>query len=975
MIGKTISHYKILEKLGGGGMGVVYKAQDIQLDRFVALKFLPPELTRDKGSKERFILEAKAASALDHNNICTIHEIGNTEEDQLFIAMAYYDGETLKKKIEKGPLKIEETIGITLQTLEGLVKAHNKNITHRDIKPANIFITNDGIVKILDFGLAKVIGQTQLTQMGSTVGTVAYMSPEQTRGEKVDNRTDIWSLGVMLYEMMTGQQPFKGDYEQAIIYSILNEDPTSISSLRPEVPETLQRIAYKAMARNLNERFSSVEEMLQDMEAIARPGSPVPVTLSRFLRKPIVVIPAIVILLTFTAGLIWWLNQQEKVQWARKEVLPQIEILVEKMRGTERTDAWEVFELSQQIEDIIPDDPLLKRLQPRYSRKLHIYSQPAGTRLYAKSYADSGQAWRYIGQTPLDSVLFPLGFSRVKVEKEGYRNGYDLLWNGSFLSDTVRYALADSSSVPHEMEFIPNASSWFEMSAAPAGLHMPGLEHHPFVPVGDFFMDRYEVTNAEYKQFINADGYLNRVYWKHPFQKDGRELTWQQARDLMIDKTGQLGPATWEVGDYPEGQAHYPVSGISWYEASAYAEFVGKRLPTVYHWDRVSFTWASSAIVPHSNLSRKGMKPVGHFRSMNRFGIFDLAGNAREWCVNQSSRGGYFILGGGWNDPAYAFNDAYAQDPFDRSETNGFRCIRYLQGESNHVELQKTIKMPFRDFLSEQPVSDATFKLFLRQYEYDQTPLNTVIESVQEEEEYIRQKITFDAAYGNERMMAYLFLPQNTKPPFQTVIYFPGSGAIHARSSEELKLYASMKSLLKSGRVVMYPIYKSTFERGDDLHSDYPDMTNFWKDHVIMWAKDFRRSIDYLETRGDIDSEKFVYYGASWGGAMGGIIPAVEPRLNTTILLVAGLLFQPSLPEVDPVNFLPRITMPVLMLNGKYDFFFPYDTSQKPFFELLGTSPNDKRIFLYERGHSVPQTELVKEMLTWLNHYLGPVLR
>ncbi len=251
-------------------MGVVYKAQDLQLDRFVALKFLPPDLTRDEESKERFIHEAKAASALDHNNICTIYEIGKTEEDQLFIAMAYYDGETLKKKIERGPLKIDEAIDITIQVAGGLLRAHEEKIIHRDIKPANIFFTVRDEVKILDFGLAKVTGQTQLTKMGSTVGTVAYMSPEQTRGEKVDRRTDIWSLGVMLYEMITGQLPFKGDYEQAVTYSILNEAQEPITGLRSGVPMELERIVNKALIKKPDERYQHVDEMMVDLKAIVK---------------------------------------------------------------------------------------------------------------------------------------------------------------------------------------------------------------------------------------------------------------------------------------------------------------------------------------------------------------------------------------------------------------------------------------------------------------------------------------------------------------------------------------------------------------------------------------------------------------------------------------------------------------------------------------------------------------------------------
>jgi serine/threonine protein kinase len=217
MIGQTISHYKILEKLGEGGMGVVYKAEDTKLGRKVALKFLPPYLTRDSEAKTRFTQEAKAASALDHPNVCTIYEVGETGEGQLFIAMACYEGEILKERIARGPLPLEEAIDIAQQIGRGLTKAHAKEIVHRDIKPANIFVTDDGLVKILDFGLAKLVGQTRLTRKGTTMGTVAYMSPEQAHSEEVDHRTDVWSLGVVLYEMVTGELPFRGEHEQATI--------------------------------------------------------------------------------------------------------------------------------------------------------------------------------------------------------------------------------------------------------------------------------------------------------------------------------------------------------------------------------------------------------------------------------------------------------------------------------------------------------------------------------------------------------------------------------------------------------------------------------------------------------------------------------------------------------------------------------------------------------------------------------------
>ncbi len=269
MIGQTVSHYRILSKLGEGGMGVVYKAEDTKLKRTVALKFLPPGLTRNKVAKNRFMREAQAASALQHNNICAIHEIDETQDGRLFICMDCYDGETLKEKIDRGPLPLREALAIAIQVAEGLSKAHEARMVHRDIKPANIMVTKDDVVKVLDFGLAKLAGKTRVTRTGTTVGTVGYMSPEQARGEQVDHRTDIWSLGAVLYEMITGGLPFAGDYEQAVVYRILNEEPKPITSLRSNMPIELERIVATAMQKDRTHRYERVDDMLADLRFLA----------------------------------------------------------------------------------------------------------------------------------------------------------------------------------------------------------------------------------------------------------------------------------------------------------------------------------------------------------------------------------------------------------------------------------------------------------------------------------------------------------------------------------------------------------------------------------------------------------------------------------------------------------------------------------------------------------------------------------
>ena len=266
LVGKTVLHYRIIEKVGQGGMGVVYKADDTKLKRSVALKFLPREYSTDIAAKERFIHEAQAASALDHPNICTIHEIGETDDGQMFIVMACYDGQTLKQKISSGQVAVKEAVDIAIQITQGLSRSHEEGIVHRDIKPANIIITDRNEVKIVDFGLAKLSSQTKLTKEGSTLGTVAYMSPEQTRGEEVDHRTDIWSLGIMLYEMCTSESPFKGDYDQAIIYSILNEDPV----IPEDTPSELALILKKSLTKDPAKRYQSMNKMAVDIEQVQK---------------------------------------------------------------------------------------------------------------------------------------------------------------------------------------------------------------------------------------------------------------------------------------------------------------------------------------------------------------------------------------------------------------------------------------------------------------------------------------------------------------------------------------------------------------------------------------------------------------------------------------------------------------------------------------------------------------------------------
>jgi dienelactone hydrolase len=691
----------------------------------------------------------------------------------------------------------------------------------------------------------------------------------------------------------------------------------------------------------------------------------------------VVAVPTALAVLAIAWFSVWWVQRRADVRWAREVAIPEIE------RVIGENDVWRnlvpPYRLAVQAEAVLGDDPELAELFTQVSLEIDVVTEPAGASIYIKEYENREAEWTYLGVTPLEDVRVPIGIFRWRIEKQGYE---PVLAAASTWDVGGGEAIVSAYSLVRTLD---------EEGSLPPGMVRVQATETPIGTLPDFFIGRYEVTNREYKEFVDAGGYRNREYWKHPFVRDGRELAWDEAMSEFVDGSGLPGPSTWQGGDYPQGQGDYPVSGVSWYEAAAYAEYAGMSLPTAAHWNaaRGGFTpmilypqlGGFAVLAPFSNFEGAGAVQIGSLAGFTAYGAYDMAGNVREWCWNESAVG-RVIRGGAWGDNTYMFEYASQTPAIDRSARNGFRLAFYpdrgMVPEAAFGVQSLSVSVDLR---SHSPVSDAVFQVYREQFAYDRTELNARVEYREESPGgWIREKISFDAAYGGERVLGYLFLPANTSPPFQTVIYFPGGASTWMTSSEDLESYYEfpmfLSYLVRSGRAVLYPVYKGTFERGSQELSTLSDgaETYAYTEFVIQLVKDFRRSIDYLETRPDIDSGKLAFYGVSWGAWLGPIITAVEERASASVLLAGGLTGI-GRPEVRDFNYVTRVKTPTLMLNGRYDVFFPLETSSQPLHDLLGTPAEHKRIILFETDHVPPRTGYIKETLAWLDRYFGPVSR
>ena len=955
--GMLLGRYRMIEQMGAGGMGVVYRAQDEKLNRVVAVKIVTPGVLTSNHARDRFRREALALARLNHPHIAAVYDVG--EQDGVdYIVMECVQGQSLRTALQAGPFTVVEATRIVLQIAEALEEAHAQGVVHRDLKPGNVMITAKGNVKVLDFGVAKLLAATEatqsLTEAAGPIGTPLYMSPEQALGKVVDARTDLWSLGVLYYEMLTGRPPFQAETTLAVLHAVIADPFPSVRQLRPDAPEEADHIVNRAMQKDVERRYPSAAEMAHDASGLlARLSGYVPAfepSSTRWLKMMTAAL-AVVLIVGVVAG--WWIYRRvADRRWAREEAIPQIENLIEARRPLE------AFQVLGRAEKYLPGDAHLQQIRKDNSESVSISSDPPGAQVALQDYLTPNGTTLKLGATPLRNVQIPKGYFRWTASKAGVGT----LVAAPQSANMMDFSLNHVRTAPPGMVYV-DGGYWSDYAS-----FIGWVGPYRFPP---YYIDRSEVSNREFQNFVDHGGYQKQEYWPAVLQKNGQPLIWSDAMQLFRDTTDRPGPATWAGGHYPEGKGDLPVSGVSWYEAAAYAAFAGKSLPVMGQWYQTADFDIAEYTVQMSNLSSGAPSPTGTDRGLGPYGTFDMAGNVREWIANPVDGDTRLILGGSWKSPSYLYTSPEALSPLDRSDTNGIRCVRNLGAMP--VAATQTIHRITRDFDKFKPVSDDVFRAYTLLYDYPQAPLNARVEGVvKETEDWSEEKVSFDAAYNGERMSAYLFLPKRVRPPYQTVLFFPSARVLYLPpDSNALGDVNYFDYIIQSGRAVVYPIYKETYERRSANRFPSGNV-----DLPIDWYKDAARTLDYLGTRRDIDKNKFAYLGVSMGSADGVIVATLlQDRLKTAVFLDGGYFLEKSPPGIDQADFAPRMKKPVLMVNGRYDYTFPLETSQDPLFRMLGTPVAEKSHVVLDTPHDVTQQRatLIRVVLNWLDRYLGRV--
>ncbi len=823
-----------------------------------------------------------------------------------------------------------------------------------------------------------------MTREGSTLGTLPYMSPEQLQGKSVDLRSDLFSFGILLYEMVTGEHPFRRDTAIDTASAVLTARPAPLSEHLEHAPAGLQELIDGLLQVDREARLQSADEALATLRTIsAGVFHGAGASAGRPHRRAVAIVTAVIVLLVVGAAL--WLPYRSRRQvGAAREQLTKIERLV-------ADGAYvQAYELALRAEEYLSEDPSLQRWMPEISDRLTITTDPEGASVYLQPLASDGggsSERQRVGATPLKGLRIARTDYRLWLEMEGRvtqervisstLNRAEVRFDGVEPDIVLDLTLPALGAVPSDM-----------VAVAGGGVQLRfGFAGSAALTIDDFFIDRYEVSNRQYLEFIRAGGYDEPSYWQHAIVADGVEVSPDQATELFRDRSGLVGPREWTNQEFPKGKGDHPVTGVSWYEAAAYAEYAGKTLPTIYQWmkaargemlshfEGIVMPWGLMLLdafsAQRANLYGRDTTAVDSYPfGISPYGAYNMAGNVAEWCLNESSEGRPAIAGGSWADAVHQFGARDSRPTLERANTVGFRCVSKPAPGSTD---QGTARLePPRRRQSITPVDDATYGAFLSHYRYDKKDLAAEVLETLETPDWRREKLTFSGV-GGDRVIAYLYLPKRAKAPYQVINYVVSSTVFFGRTAAE-EVEALLASQIKTGRAVFAAVPKGALEREWPGHSDWPARAGSVeaRDELLLRVTEFRMGLDYLETRGEIDTGRIAHVGFSWGALDRALVlNAVESRIRSVIFIGGGLLSLPRLPETRSDHFVPRIQGPTLVLLGSHDEIIDKSYG-RALYELL---PEPKRLEVVESGH-LPTVELRNPIINeFLDETLGRVDR
>tara|TARA_A100001015_G_scaffold246138_1_gene282418 strand:- start:400 stop:2658 length:2259 start_codon:yes stop_codon:yes gene_type:complete len=627
---------------------------------------------------------------------------------------------------------------------------------------------------------------------------------------------------------------------------------------------------------------------------------------------------------------------------------------------------FDVFKLTKTLKKEFPDNKLISSYFKKSSQYSKFKLNKDGVDLYVAYGNDS--TYDYLGKTPIDSIVVPNFKINYVPHKIKIIDGQNVYYES--------YSADHDYILPNQNVDVPENHIVFlgrnNLKTGLQGLYLSDFDLPPFS------ISKYEVSNKEFQEFVDDGGYENPKFWEFPITIDQKNYDFSSTVKKFTGKYGKLGPSNWSYGKFPNGMDNHPVNGISWFEARAFAKYKNLEIPNIFQW-----IYAAKK----NNLSSLNFLDKSNFNTSQTREVFDergstnnlnnIAGNVKEWVSNTSdaTQKKYPILGGSFNEYSYTFDDFYEVSPFNRSKTNGIRLSKNLGVSDNEIENQKIIVHKKRNILDEPDVTDEVFEVYKSQFDYKKEPLNATIEILDGfDPNYTVEKFEFNTAYSSdEKLHGYIVYSNKVKGPFNPVIMYPNASSMTVESDDDLpsRIIRGSKYLTSEGFAVIHPIYFNTFSRDKILNSFFPDESEVYKEAMIKIGKDFKRSIDYIDSRNDLISENLSYFGYSWGSIISNILLAIDDRIKSAFICVGGLPPQKSKKEVEAHYFLRRIKTPIFHIVGKTDGIFGNEQAFKPWKELVGTKTENLKIIELENvGHGIPGDMILSNHVNWIRKYM-----